>query len=323
MDLQALLLTAGAAFAIAVLLGPIGIPILHRLKFGQSIRDEGPKHHQVKAGTPTMGGVIIVLSVLLATLKFAISSLDIIILLFAFLAFGLIGFADDFIKVVKKRNLGLTARQKLFWQGVATLVLFAFLWWEQRGSTSGFMLYLPFTHFVIPLGMFYLLLLMVMLLGTTNGVNLTDGLDGLLAGCAAIVFSAYAIYALWHTNYDVALFCAAMVGGLLGFLVFNHHPAKIFMGDTGSLAIGGALAMVAALTHSELSLIFFGLIFVIETLSVIIQVVSFQKFGRRVFKMSPIHHHFELSGWSEWEVVIIFWLATFLSAFGTLALLSH
>lgn len=323
MDLQALLLTAGAAFAIALLLGPISIPLLHRLKFGQSIREEGPKHHQVKAGTPTMGGIIIALAVFLAMLKFAFSSFDIVILLIAFLAFGFIGFADDYIKVVKKRSLGLTARQKLLWQGIATLVLFVLLWWHQAGKANGFVLFIPFTHYVVTLGMLYLPLLLLILLGTTNGVNLTDGLDGLLAGCAAIVFSAYAIYALWHTDYDVALFCAAMVGALLGFLVFNRHPAKVFMGDTGSLAIGGGLAMVAVLTHSELALILFGLIFVIETLSVIIQVVSFQKFGRRVFKMSPIHHHFELSGWTEWEVVLCFWLATFLTAFGTLALLSY
>ena len=162
-----------------------------------------------------------------------------------------------------------------------------------------------------------------MLLGSTNAVNLTDGLDGLLAGCAAIVFAAYAVYATWYSVYDVALFCAAMVGALLGFLVFNRHPAKVFMGDTGSLAIGGALAMVAVLTHSELGLILFGLVFVVEALSVILQVISFQKFGRRIFRMSPLHHHFELGGWSEWEVVLGFWFATFLTAFGTLALLSH
>jgi phospho-N-acetylmuramoyl-pentapeptide-transferase len=323
MDLQALLLTAGAAFAIALLLGPISIPLLHRLKFGQSIREEGPKHHQVKAGTPTMGGIIIALAVFLTMLKFAFTSFDITVLLIAFVAFGLIGFSDDFIKVVRKRNLGLTAKQKLLWQGIATFVLFGLLWWHYKGTSDGFILSVPFTHYAIPLGMLYLPLLLLMLLGTTNGVNLTDGLDGLLSGCAAIVFSAYAVYALWHTDYDVALFCAAMVGALLGFLVFNRHPAKVFMGDTGSLAIGGGLAMVAVLTHSELALILFGLIFVIETLSVIIQVVSFQKFGRRVFKMSPIHHHFELSGWSEWEVVIGFWLVAFLTAFGTLAVLSY
>jgi phospho-N-acetylmuramoyl-pentapeptide-transferase len=323
MDIQALLLTAGAAFAISILLGPICIPILHRLKFGQRVREEGPKHHQVKSGTPTMGGVMIVLALALTTLKFSFTSMDILLLLLATLAFGVIGFADDFIKVVKKRNLGLTAKQKLLLQCIATLGLFGGLWVLWQGNPEAFQIRIPFTDAAWTLGAFYVLFLLLVLLGTTNAVNLTDGLDGLLSGTAAIVFTAYAFYALWHTEYDVALFCAAMVGALLGFLVFNRHPARIFMGDTGSLAIGGALAMVAVLTHTELGLVLFGLVFVIETLSVIIQVFAFQTFGRRVFRMSPLHHHFELSGWSEWEVVIGFWLFTFLTAFGSLALLSR
>jgi phospho-N-acetylmuramoyl-pentapeptide-transferase len=323
MDLQALLLTAGAAFAIAVLLGPICIPILHRLKFGQRIREEGPKHHQTKSGTPTMGGLVIILALALTTLKFAFSSMDMLLLLFATVAFGLIGFKDDFIKVVNKRNLGLRAKQKLALQFIATLVLFGGLWWHWHNTGETFRVTIPFTHLALELGAFYVIFLLIVLLGTTNAVNLTDGLDGLLSGTAAIVFAAYTFYAYWNTEYDVALFCAAMVGALIGFLMFNKHPAKVFMGDTGSLAIGGALAMVAVLTHSELGLILFGLVFVIETLSVIIQVFAFQTFGKRVFRMSPIHHHFELSGWSEWEVVIGFWLAAFITAFGGLALLSH
>ncbi len=323
MDLQALLLTAGGACAVALLLGPICIPILHRLKFGQSIREEGPQHHKSKAGTPTMGGVMIILAVIVTTLKFSVHSVDLLTLLFATLAFGLIGFADDFIKVVKKRNLGLTARQKIVLQLAATVILFAALYVEWRESNPTFAVSVPFTHFVVDFGLFYLLFLLFILLGTTNAVNLTDGLDGLLSGTAAIVFAAYAIYAYWHTEYDVALFCAAMVGALLGFLAFNRHPARVFMGDTGSLAIGGALAMVAVLTHSEIGLVLFGLVFVVEALSVIIQVFSFQVFGKRVFRMSPIHHHFELSGWSEWEVVLGFWLAAFITSFGTLALLSR
>lgn len=322
MDLQALLLTAGAAFAIAVLLGPICIPILHRLKFGQRIREEGPQHHQTKSGTPTMGGIMIVAALVLTTLKFSFTSVDILLLLFATVAFGLIGFVDDFIKVVKKRNLGLRAKQKLFLQCIATVLLFAGLWWQWQGQSEEFRVSVPFTGYAVTLGVFYILFLLVVLLGATNAVNLTDGLDGLLSGTAAIVFAAYACYAYWHTEYDVALFCAAMVGALIGFLVFNRHPARVFMGDTGSLAIGGALAMVAVLTHSELGLILFGLVFVIETLSVIIQVFAFQTFGKRVFRMSPLHHHFELSGWSEWEVVALFWFAAFITAFGSLALLS-
>jgi len=323
MDLQALLLTTGAAFAIAVLLGPISIPILHRLKFGQRIREEGPKHHQKKAGTPTMGGVMIVVALLLATAKFAVNSTDILILLLATVAFGLIGFADDFIKVVKKRNLGLRARQKMFWQVVATVVLFVVLWVHTTDAGGDFRVSVPFANWSIELGVFYGLFLLVILLATTNATNLTDGLDGLLAGTSVVVFAAYAVYAYWHTEYDVALFCAAMVGALGGFLVFNRHPARVIMGDTGSLAIGGALAMVAVLTHSEFGLVLFGFVFVVETLSVIIQVFAFQTFGKRVFRMSPLHHHFELSGWSEWEVVIGFWLAAFITAFGSLALLTH
>lgn len=322
LDLQALLFTATAAFAIALLLGPISIPILHRLKFGQSIREEGPEHHQKKAGTPTMGGVIILVAVIITSLKFAVGSLDTMMLLLATVGFGLIGFADDFIKIVKKRNLGLTARQKLLFQTLVTVALFGLMGYQQ-GGFGGFGIHVPFSNFVLPLGAFYSMFLLLVLVGTSNAVNLTDGLDGLLSGCAMMVFAAYAVYAFWHTNYDVALFCAAMFGALAGFLAFNRHPAKVFMGDTGSLAIGGGLAMVAVLTHSELALILFGIVFVIEALSVMIQVYAYRTFGRRVFKMSPIHHHFELAGWSEWEVVVMFWLAAFLSAFGTLALLSR
>ncbi|MDP9728388.1 phospho-N-acetylmuramoyl-pentapeptide-transferase [Alicyclobacillus tolerans] len=323
MDYQALLLTALAAFAIAALLGPICIPLLHRLKFGQSIRDEGPKHHQKKSGTPTMGGILIIVAVLLTTLRFAVTNIDTLILLFATVTFGLIGFADDFIKVVKKRNLGLRAKQKLFWQTLATLVIFAAMWYVRGHSFDDFQVSIPFTSIAVSLGVFYVLFLFFVLVGTSNAVNLTDGLDGLLAGCAAIVFMAYAVFAMWHTEYNIAIFCAAMVGALAGFLVHNRHPAKVFMGDTGSLAIGGALAMVGVLTHTELGLVLFGLVFVAETLSVILQVASFKLFGRRIFRMSPLHHHFELSGWSEWEVVLSFWLATFLTAFGTLALYAH
>ncbi|MCL6515375.1 phospho-N-acetylmuramoyl-pentapeptide-transferase [Alicyclobacillus sp.] len=323
MDLQALLLTAAAALAISVLLGPICIPILHRLKFGQRIREEGPKHHQTKAGTPTMGGVMILGAVLLTTMKFAVNSVEMALLLLAMVAFGAIGFIDDFIKVVKKRNLGLTPRQKLGLQVLATAAVFGVLWWHWEGTGQPFQVAVPFTDLAIPLGAAYGIFLLLLFLATTNAVNLTDGLDGLLSGTAAMVFAAYALYALWHTEYDVSLFCAAMFGALLGFLVFNRHPAKVFMGDTGSLGIGGALAMVAVLTHSELGLILMGLVFVVETLSVIIQVFSFQVFGRRVFRMSPLHHHFELAGWSEWEVVLGFWLASFLCAFGGLALLTR
>lgn len=322
MDLQALLFTAIVSFAIALFLGPISIPLLHRMKFGQTIREEGPQHHKVKAGTPTMGGIIILVAVILTTLKFAFGSLDTIMLLLATVGFGLIGFADDFIKIVKKRNLGLTTRQKLLFQCLVTVILFGLLMWKQDGGHS-FSILIPFSNWAFSVGVFYILFLLLVLVGSTNAVNLTDGLDGLLSGCAIAVFAAYAIYAYLNTDYDVSLFCAAMVGALGGFLAFNRHPAKVFMGDTGSLAIGGGLAMVAVLTHSELALVLFGLVFVAEALSVIIQVFSYRTFGRRVFRMSPLHHHFELGGWSEWEVVLTFWLASFVCAFGTLALLTR
>ncbi|WP_304458352.1 phospho-N-acetylmuramoyl-pentapeptide-transferase [Alicyclobacillus sendaiensis] len=321
MDIQALLLTALAAFVIGVLLGPIAIPLLHRLKFGQSIREEGPKHHQSKAGTPTMGGVMILVAVVLTTLRFAFGSLDTVMMLVATVGFGLIGFADDLIKIVKRRNLGLTAKQKVIFQAILTVILFVLLYRAQ--GQEALAVHIPFTDDAVRLGFLYILFLMLVLVGTTNAVNLTDGLDGLLSGSAIMVFAAYAVYAYWHTSYDVALYCAAMVGALAAFLVFNRHPAKVFMGDTGSLAIGGGLAMAAVLTHSELTLVLFGLVFVVEALSVIIQVFSYQTFGRRVFRMSPLHHHFELGGWSEWEVVILFWLASFICAFGTLAMVSH
>ncbi len=322
MDIQALALTAAAAFVISVLLGPVIIPGLRKLKLGQRIREEAPVHHQTKAGTPTMGGIMILLAVLLTTLRFAISSPEMVILLIATLGFGLIGFADDFIKVVKRRNLGLTARQKLLLQTLVTVVVFFLLRWRWSQEGQPFAVSVPFTSWSLDLGMVYILFLLLVLVASTNAVNLTDGLDGLATGTSVVVFTAYGIYAFWHTAYDVSLFCAAMVGALLGFLVFNRHPAKVMMGDTGSLAIGGALALVAVLTHSELGLILFGLVFVIEALSVIIQVFSFQVFGRRIFRMSPLHHHFEMSGWSEWEIVLAFWLFAFLTSFGTLFLLS-
>ncbi|GMA59222.1 hypothetical protein GCM10025858_37250 [Alicyclobacillus sacchari] len=231
MDLQALLFTAIAAFAIGLLLGPIAIPILHRLKFGQSIREEGPQHHQVKAGTPTMGGVIILIAVVLTTLRFAFNNLDTAMLLVGTVGFGLIGFADDLIKILKKRNLGLTAKQKIVLQSLLTIVLFLMLYLQQ-GRSEGFSIHIPFSNWALSIGILYVVFLLLVLVGTTNAVNLTDGLDGLLSGSAIMVFAAYAVYAYWHTNYDVALFCAAMVGALGAFLAFNRHPAKVFMGDT-------------------------------------------------------------------------------------------
>jgi len=299
-----LIITIIAAFLIAVLIGPLFIPVLRRLKFGQSIREEGPQSHQKKAGTPTMGGSIIILALIFTVLKFAVLSDEVYFLLLVTLGYGLIGFLDDFIKIVKKRNLGLTAKQKFAAQimlaiGAYTLLL------KMGHDTS---LHLPGTPWNIELGFLYFPFLVFLLVGTTNAVNITDGLDGLLAGTGAIAFGAYAIIAWLSSDPDTAIFSAAVVGAVLGFLVFNAHPARVFMGDTGSLALGGALAGIAILTKTELLLAVIGGVFVVETLSVIMQVISFKTRGKRIFKMSPLHHHFELTGWSEWRVVVTFWL---------------
>jgi phospho-N-acetylmuramoyl-pentapeptide-transferase len=297
-------LTIGAAFLLAAIMGPLFIPILRRLKFGQQIRDDGPQGHLKKAGTPTMGGTIILLALAFTVLKFADRTLELFLVMLVTLGYGLIGFLDDYIKIVLKRSLGLTARQKMFGQLIIAIVLFYFL------ITNGFStaVSIPGVDWSIDLGWFYLPFLIVIMIGTSNAVNITDGLDGLLAGTGAIAFGAYTVIAMNLTQPDLAIFGAAMVGAVLGFLVFNAHPAKVFMGDTGSLALGGALATLAVLTKTEILLVLIGGVFVIETLSVIIQVISFQTRGKRIFRMSPIHHHFELTGWSEWRVVVTFWL---------------
>jgi phospho-N-acetylmuramoyl-pentapeptide-transferase len=311
MELQALLMTSGVAFLIAVVIGPLFIPVLRRLKFGQSIRAEGPQGHKKKAGTPTMGGTIFLAAVTITAIQFSERSAELWLMLFGTLGFGLVGFLDDYIKVVMKRNLGLRARQKLFGQLLVAVILFVALYMLH----VDFSISIPFTDLKWDLGIFYFLFLLIVFMGFSNGVNLTDGLDGLAAGTSLIAFATYAgIAAIWSSKFDVAIFSAAMVGALLGFLVFNAHPAKIFMGDTGSLALGGGLATASILTKTEILLVIVGLVFVLETLSVTIQVFSFQVFGKRVFKMSPLHHHFELSGWSEWRVVLTFWTAGLVSS---------
>ncbi len=305
---QILFFTLILSFLVAVGLSPITIPFLRRLKFGQSIREEGPKSHQKKSGTPTMGGVMILIAIIVATIimnvNFQSLTVEVFLLLFVTVGYGLLGFLDDFIKVVKKRNLGLTSKQKLVGQLVIAVIFYLVL--QQTGFSTT--LQIPGTALVFDIGVFYLLVIVFLLVGTSNAVNLTDGLDGLLAGTAAIAFGAFAVLAFYAEFFQVAIFCAAVVGAVLGFLVFNAHPAKVFMGDTGSLALGGAIAAVAILIKQEILLAIIGGVFVIETLSVIIQVISFKTRGKRVFKMSPLHHHYELSGWGEWRVVVTFWL---------------
>lgn len=317
MDMQILLWTTGVSFVIALLLGPLFIPFLRRLKFGQAIRAEGPQGHQKKAGTPTMGGVIFLIAMSITAIKFSDLSPELWLLLFVTLAYGTVGFLDDYIKVALKRNLGLKARQKLIGQILVGVVLYVVMFYTGMIDMT---ISIPFLNAQWDLGFFYLPFLVLIVIASSNAVNLTDGLDGLAAGTTAIAFGSYAVLAWWTSNMDVAIFCAAMVGGLIGFLVFNVHPAKVFMGDTGSLALGGALATVAILTKTEIWLVLIGGVFVVEVLSVIIQVISFQTFGKRLFKMSPLHHHFELLGWSEWRVVGTFWTAGLCLAVSALVL---
>jgi phospho-N-acetylmuramoyl-pentapeptide-transferase len=310
MDYTSIFWTLGVSFVLAVLFGPLFIPLLRKLKFGQQVRVDGPESHLKKTGTPTMGGIIILVALTLSFLKFADNGPEYWALLTACLGFGLVGFLDDYIKIVFKRSLGLTAKQKLFGQLLFSAIFCYFLYRMDHSTIVG----VPGTNWSIDLGWSYYLLVVIMFLGSTNAVNFTDGVDGLLSGTSALAFGAFAVIALEATQPQAAVFSAAVVGAVLGFLVYNAHPAKIFMGDTGSLGLGGGIAAVAILTKTELLLVVIGGVFVLEMLSVIIQVASFKTRGKRVFKMSPIHHHFELSGWSEWRVVTTFWFVGLLLA---------
>lgn len=295
------------SFLLTVILAPIGIPVLRRLKFGQSIREEGPQSHMKKAGTPTMGGLIFLLAIIVSTVVMAmifdLFTTQTIVLLLVLVGFGVIGFLDDGLKVIFKRNLGLTSLQKLIGQIVIAIAAFLLL----RLGSFDTAIAIPYTDISVDLGILYVAFLIFWLVGFSNAVNLTDGLDGLVSGTASIAYAAFGVIALFNDQTDIALFAFTVTGALLGFLIFNANPAKVFMGDTGSLALGGALAMVSVLVKQELLLLLVGLVFVIETLSVILQVGSYKLRKKRIFKMSPIHHHFELSGWSEWKVVIVFW----------------
>lgn len=311
---QVIFFTILMSFLITVLLLPVVIPFLRRLKFGQSIREEGPKSHLKKTGTPTMGGVMILVSITITTLvmtgKFSEPTVETYLLLFVTLGFGLLGFMDDFIKVVMKRNLGLTSKQKLLGQIIISVIFFLIF----NQSEFSTVVKVPLTDLSFDLGWGYALFIVFWMVGFSNAVNLTDGLDGLVSGTAAIAFGALAVLAWNQSQYELSIFSVAVVGAVLGFLVFNAHPAKVFMGDTGSLALGGAIATVAILANLEIILIIIGGIFVIETLSVILQVVSFKTTGKRIFRMSPLHHHYEIIGWSEWRVVVTFWTVGLLFA---------
>lgn len=316
--MESVLLAAVIAAGLVLLTGPFFIPELHKLKFGQSIREEGPKSHQAKSGTPTMGGIMIILGITLGTVAAAPLNTEILLALFIMLGHFVLGFLDDYIKVVKKRNLGLKAKQKMLGQIIIAVVTMII---GTRSLGIDTTVWVPIINESINIGAGYYLLLLFVLVGTSNAVNLTDGLDGLASGTVAIAASAYAVVCVNMGHSDLAIFCVAIVAACVAFLRFNAHPAKVFMGDTGSLALGGALAAVGILTHTEVLLAIIGFVFVCEALSVIIQVISFKTTGKRVFRMSPIHHHFELCGWSEWKVVFVFWLAGLLASIVALNLL--
>lgn len=300
-----ILLAAIFAAGLVLCTGPLLIPELHKLKFGQSIREEGPKSHQAKSGTPTMGGIMIILAIVIATVAAPPLTPAVLLALFITLGHFVLGFLDDYIKVVKKRNLGLKAKQKMLGQILIAIVTMIV---GTRVLGIDTTIWIPIADINLDIGVGYYFLVLFVLVGTSNAVNLTDGLDGLASGTVAIASGAYALVCYMTGHFDLAIFCVAMMMACLAFLRFNAHPAKVFMGDTGSLALGGAIAAVGILTHTEILLAVIGFVFVCEALSVIIQVISFKTTGKRVFRMSPIHHHFELGGWKETKVVFVFWM---------------
>ncbi len=305
------------SFVISIILGPIIIPMLTKLKFGQNIRKEGPQSHLRKAGTPTIGGLIFIVSTLIVTMVMRFSLTDeAMIALYSLIAFGFIGFLDDILKILKKDNEGLKA-----WQKMLLLIIFstaiAVYGYVNLGTTIRF----PFINTKISLGVLYIPLVIFYYAGATNAVNLTDGLDGLASTVSVLVLTFFGVIAFIMGHESLAIFSMILAGGLLGFLKFNAYPAKVFMGDTGSLAIGGAIATIALILELPLILVIVGGIYVFETLSVILQVSSYKLRGKRLFKMAPIHHHFEQIGWSETKIVTIFAIITVVLCFiGIIAL---
>ncbi len=331
-------LAIATAFFVSLVVGPWLIRRLHALQIRQSIREEGPEHHQAKAGTPTMGGLLIVGSFTLATLLWAdLRNAYVWTVLAVTLGFAGVGFADDFLKVRARRNLGLTTGQKLILQAVVGLAGGVAARAVAAPAPHAGALALPFLKDVlVPLGIAYLPFVMLVLLGASNAVNLTDGLDGLAVGAMAIVAGTYTVfvYIAGHVRIaeylrvvavsdsgEVAVFTGAVAGAALGFLWFNCHPAQVFMGDVGSLALGGGIGIVAVVAKQELLLVLVGGLFVIEAMSVLIQVASYRLRRKRVFRMAPLHHHFELLGWGETQVVVRFWIISVVFALAGLATL--
>lgn len=300
------------AFAISALLCPIIIPFLHKLKFGQQVRDDGPQAHLKKQGTPTMGGLIILTSIIITSLFYVSRYPKVIPVLFMTVGFGIIGFLDDYIKIVMKRSEGLKPMQKLVGQFVITGI---FAWYVVNSGEVGTDMLIPFTGGFdhgkfLHLGILFVPALFFIVLGTDNGVNFTDGLDGLCTSVTVLVATFLTIVAIGE-NAGISPITGAVVGSLLGFLLFNVYPAKVFMGDTGSLALGGFVSATVFMMRMPLFLPIIGFIYFVEVLSVIIQVTYFKKTGgKRIFRMAPIHHHFELGGWSETRVVAVFAIVT-------------
>lgn len=314
------------ALIIAFIVGPFMIRRLSYYQIGQSVRDDGPKTHLAKAGTPTMGGLLILVSIAVSTLMWAdLSNRFVWVALVVTLMFGVIGWVDDYRKIVHKNPKGLPPRYKYLWQSIAGLAAACFLYFTALSPTET-RLILPFVKVVaIDLHWFFLILTYFVIVGTSNAVNLTDGLDGLAILPAVMVAGALAIFAYVAGNVkfsgylglpyvagvgELSIFCGAMVGAGLGFLWFNTYPAQVFMGDIGALALGAALGVVAVMVRQELVLVIMGGVFVMETVSVILQVASYKLTGRRIFNMAPLHHHFELKGWPEPRVIVRFWIIT-------------
>ncbi|MCL2225100.1 MAG: phospho-N-acetylmuramoyl-pentapeptide-transferase [Defluviitaleaceae bacterium] len=307
------------AFIANIVLCPMMIPSLIKFKFGQYIRGDGPEGHQKKSGTPTMGGIMIIISFLLAAMVFMRDNPQALAVVGVTLGFGIVGFLDDFIKIIKKRNLGLRAYQKLLAQ-IAIAVGFVFYWRTLPGYSTAIMIpFFPELYFDV--GFLFPAFAVLVFLSSTNGANLTDGLDGLAAGVTALI-AVFFMFAAWILDSPVLPVTGAAVGSLLGFLLFNSHPARVFMGDTGSLALGGFVAAVALMLNMPLFLLIVAVIYVVESLSVIIQVGYFKLTRKRFFKMAPIHHAFELSGWPETKVVAFFYVVTAMACLlGYLALM--
>jgi len=317
MDMKSAIIPAIIAFVAQILLCPVCIPLLHRLKFGQYIRAEGPKEHQKKAGTPTMGGIMILVSLTLGVVLFFHFNSQIIAALLVTWGFGLIGFLDDYIKVVKKNNEGLKPLQKWVLQCLVACLFVLYLGMTGVGTAVS----IPFTKIELDLGVFYYPFAFILMMAFVNGVNFTDGLDGLASGVTVIVTAFFAVVC-WGQDSDLMPVASAVAGSLLGFLLFNVNPAKVFMGDTGSLALGGFVSALALMLNIPLLLVIVGFIYVAEVLSVVLQVTYFKAtHGKRLFRMAPIHHHFELGGWKETKVVSVFVIITaILCLIGLLAL---